>query len=252
MFESQVLSDSIIKEKEIKKINTLLNKSIYSQHERVALACHILFNSGHDSCLSGQITAKVEDDLYITQTLGWGFDEVTVSNLLTVDSNLDVIEGDGIPNPANRFHSWIYNLRPDVNCILHTHAQYTSALSMLGIPLEISHMDCCILYDDVAYLEQWPGVPISNSEGDIISSALGDKNALLLGHHGLITVGRSIEEATCLALVFEKAAKLQLLALSAGEIKKIDFSLGIEAREWLKLDARISATFNYYVRRVLS
>ena len=51
------------------------------------------------------------------------------------------LSGDGMANPANRFHSWIYRARPDVQCIVHTHAFHVAALSMLEVPLVVSHMD---------------------------------------------------------------------------------------------------------------
>src|SRR5690606_19595965 len=76
--------------------------------EKVALTCRILFHFGHDSGLSGQITARHDDSSYWTQRLGLGFDESKTENLLLVNDELEVLEGTGMPNPANRFHSWIY------------------------------------------------------------------------------------------------------------------------------------------------
>ncbi|MGV0554613.1 class II aldolase/adducin family protein, partial [Mycobacterium kansasii] len=87
--------------------------------QKLALTCRALFDAGHDSGLAGQITARAErDGTYYTQRLGLGFDEITDANLLLVDEDLNVLEGDGIANPANRFHSWIYRARPDVQCIV--------------------------------------------------------------------------------------------------------------------------------------
>ncbi|MFP3499818.1 class II aldolase/adducin family protein, partial [Pseudomonas sp. SIMBA_059] len=84
---------------------------------------------------------------------------------------------------------------------------------MLEVPLAISHMDLCPLFDDCAFLKEWPGVPVGNEEGEIIAKAIGDKRAILLSHHGLLIAGGSIEEACVLALLFERAAKMQLLAM---------------------------------------
>lgn len=78
---------------------------------------------------------------------------------MIVDEHLTVLEGDGMANPANRFHSWIYRARPDVRCIVHTHPLHVAALSMLAVPLEVSQMDIAPLYDDCAFLGDWPGVP---------------------------------------------------------------------------------------------
>lgn len=244
----------------INKANKDLDKNkqfseIWSPQDKLALACRVLHMAGHTSGsgLAGQITAREFDSSqnYYTQQLGLGLDEIATSNILLVDSDLNVIKGAGIPNPANRFHSWIYQARADVNCIIHTHPLYSSALSMLEIPLCVSHMDGAILYGDIAFLENWPGVPVGNEEGEIISAALGQKKAILLSHHGLLTAGSSIEEATMLALQFERAAQMQLIAMAAGQIKPISKALGDEAHKWMLSSNRSNMSFSYFARRVL-
>ena len=125
-----------------------------------------------------------------------------------------------------------------MNCIIHTHPAHVAALSMLEQPLVVSHMDTCPLYDDCAFLKDWPGVPVGNEEGEIISKALGSKRAILLSHHGQLVVGKTIEEACILALLIERAAKLQLLAMAAGEIKPVPPALAREAHDWISAEAR--------------
>ena len=224
----------------------------WTLRERLALTCRILFDGGHDSGLAGQITARADaPDRYFTQRLGLGFDEITASNLLLVDEDLRVQEGGGMPNPANRVHSWIYRARPDVNCIIHTHPLHVASLSMLEVPLEVSHMDNCPLYGDVAFLKDWPGVPVGNEEGEIISKALGSKRAILLSHHGMLIAAGSVEEACVLALQFERAARMQLLAMAAGKIQPIPPELGREAHDWILTPKRSQVGFSYYARRAL-
>ncbi|HML28492.1 MAG TPA: aldolase [Hyphomicrobium sp.] len=224
----------------------------YSTRQKLALTCRILFDGGHDSGLAGQITARAEEKgTYYTQPFGRGFDEITEDNLLRVNENLETVDGGGMPNPANRFHTWIYREHPNVNCIIHTHPFHCAALSMLEIPLVISHMDTCPLYEDCAFLEKWPGVPIGNEEGIIISAALGNKRAVLLSHHGMLVAGSTVEEACVLALLMERAARLQLAAMAVAEIKPVPELLAREAHDWISTPKRYSAAFAYYVRRAL-
>jgi len=234
------------------QMDTHLQGTNYTQQQKLALTCRILFDNGHDSGLAGQITARSEKPgTYLTQRLGLGFDEICASNLLLVNEDLEVLQGDGMANPANRFHSWLYRARPDVQCIIHTHAVHTAALSMLEVPLEISHMDNCVLYDDVAFLPKWPGVPVGNEEGELIAQAIGGKRALLLAHHGLLIAGPSIEEACMLAIAFERTARMQLLAAAAGKIQPIEPDLGREAHDWILRGQRSAVGFAYYARRSL-
>jgi L-fuculose-phosphate aldolase len=220
---------------------------------KLALTCRALFDAGHDSGLAGQITARAEKPgTYYTQRLGLGFDEITDANLLLVDEDLNVLDGQGIANPANRFHSWIYRARPDARCIVHTHPFHVAALSMLEVPLIVSHMDTTPLYGDCAFLATWPGVPVGNEEGEIISAALGDKKAVLLTHHGQVVAGASVEEACSLAILIERAAGLQLAAMAAGTVKELPEELAREAHDWTLSPARSRANFAYYARRALT
>lgn len=220
--------------------------------EKIVLAGRILHAQGHDSGLAGQITARIDGTPdFLTQQMGRGLDEIEISNLLRVDPELQVISGRGMPNPANRFHAWIYRERPDVRCIIHTHAVHASALSMLGRPLQVAHMDSCALHGDVGYLPTWPGVPVSDNEGELICAALGAKRAVLLAQHGLLVACRTVEEACVLAIQFEHAARLQLLAMATGEIQALDPVLAQEAHDWLLQENRVQATFHYHARKIL-
>ncbi|WP_031468663.1 aldolase [Sciscionella sediminilitoris] len=233
-------------------MRTELESQEWTDREKIALTCRALSDAGHDSGLAGQISVRGETPgTFLTQRLGLGFDEITSENLLLVDEDLTVLEGSGMANPANRFHSWIYRARPDVRCIVHTHPLHAAALSMLEVPLQVSQMDIAPLYDDCAFLPDWPGVPVGNEEGEIISAALGDKRAILLAHHGQLVVGESIEEACSLAHLIERGARLQLLAMGAGEIKPLPPRLAREAHDWTLSPRRSRANFQYYARRAL-
>src|SRR5690625_6100152 len=68
----------------------------WTNRQKLALTCRVLSDGGHDAGLTGQITARAEaPDTYYTQRLGLGFDEITEDNLLVVDEDLTVVEGDG-------------------------------------------------------------------------------------------------------------------------------------------------------------
>jgi L-fuculose-phosphate aldolase len=229
-----------------------LNAPDLPLRSRVALTCRILFAYGHESGLAGQITARAEKEgTYWTQALGLGFDEINHDNLLLVDSDLQVLSGIGMANPANRFHSWVYRKRPDVQCIVHTHPLHACTLSMLGTPLKVAQMDSCMLYDDVAYLDHWPGVPVGNDEGELISEVLQHRRAALLAHHGLIVAATRIEEACVMAVQIERTARMQLLAQSAGTIRELDPKLAREAHDWILQPTRSRASFAYFVRHII-
>ena len=220
--------------------------------QKLALACRILAREGHGAGLAGQMTARGgPPGTMWTHPYGLGFDELKAGDYMLVDDDLNVVEGDGTPNPANRFHLHVYKVRPDVQAIVHTHPPCISALSMIGEELAVSHMDTSILYEDCAFLPDWPGVPFGDDEGELIAGALGDKRAVLLAHHGQLCAGRSVEEATVLGVTIEYAAKIQLLARGAGGIKPIVPELGREAHDWRLRPEQIALNFQYHARRAL-
>jgi L-fuculose-phosphate aldolase len=224
----------------------------WSAREKLTLACRMLAAEGHDSGLAGQLSARAHrPGTYYMLRFGFGLDEATPDNLLLVDDDLNVLDGDGMPNPSNRFHLWIYRAKPRVNAIMHTHPPYVSALSMIGVPLAVAHMDTTLFYDDCAWLPEWPGTPIGDEEGRIISEAIGDKRAILLAHHGQLCACATVEEAAVMSLFIERAARLQLMAMSAGKVRAIDPELAREAHDYRLKERAIAATFYYYARRVL-
>ena len=229
-----------------------LDAAQWSAPQKLALACRVLAAEEHGSALAGQLTTRGErPGTYWTMRFGLGLDEIAADNLLLVDDDLRVLEGEGMPNPSNRFHLWIYRKRPEVAAIIHTHPPYVSALSMIGEPLAVALMDTSVFWEDCAYLPEWPGVPIGDEEGRIISGVLGDKRAALLAHHGLVTACGTVEEAAMLALFMERAARLQLLARAVGEIKPIGAAEAQEAHDYRLRPSIIGATFCYFARKAL-
>lgn len=220
--------------------------------ERLAQASRILAFEEHESGLAGQLTARSEDPgAWWTLPFGCGFDEATAETMVLVDEDLKPLRGKLRPNPGVRFHMWIYRKRPDVKAIVHTHAPHASALSCTSSPLKTIHMDSAMLHG-TAHLPEWPGVPVADDEGRIISGALGDAKTILLANHGLLAAGAGIEEATYLAVFFERAARMQLRAMAAGGLREVDPRLAGEAREFLLQPSIVNATFAYWSRRAIS
>jgi L-fuculose-phosphate aldolase len=215
----------------------------------------ILADEGHESGLAGQLTARgPEAATYWTLPLGVAFDEAEAGAWLLIDDALRVRAGDGRhgirePNPATRFHLWVYRARPDVHAIVHTHAPAASALAAAGVPLVVGHMDATPLFDDIAFLADWPGLPTADREGEIIAGALGAKHAILLAHHGLLAAGRSVAEASFLAVFIERMARLQLDAARVGGARPVDAAEARRARDFLRTDRIMGLTFDAWARR---
>ncbi len=215
----------------------------------------ILADEKHESGLAGQITARGPvPNTYWTLPLGLSFDEATPAAWLLIDDQMRLLEGEGAhgirePNPATRFHLWVYKSRPDVNAIVHTHPPAASALAAAECPLVVAHMDATPLFEDMVFLPEWPGLPTADKEGEIIATALGQHHAMLLAHHGLLTAGRSIQEAAFLAVFMERMAQLQINASTVGGVQPIDPAEARRARDFLRTDRIMNITFDAWTRR---
>ncbi|MET3792930.1 aldolase [Aquamicrobium terrae] len=221
-----------------------------SLQETMSYACRILAMTEQEAGLAGQISVRSErPGAYWTLRFGLGFDEATPGDFIEVDRDLNTLSGEGMANPATRFHLWVYDARPDVNSIIHTHSPWASALAAARQPLVVAQMDMTPLHDDCAFLGEWPGVPIADQEGVIISEALGNKRAIILAHHGYLTAGASCEEATYLSVYLERAARLQIRAQAFGPLTAVDDTLAREAHDYLLKPSIVNATFSYWTRQ---
>jgi len=215
----------------------------------------ILADEGHESGLAGQLTARGPDDgTFWTLPLGLAFDEADEASWLLIDDAMNVLAGHGSygirePNPATRFHLWVYRARNDVGAIVHTHPPAASVLAAAEQPLVVAHMDATPLFDDMAFLPDWPGLPTADREGELIAGGLGTKHAMLLAHHGLLAAGRSVAEAAFLAVFIERMARLQVDAAPLGGVKPIDAVEARRARDFLRTDRIMDATFAAWSRR---
>ena len=238
-------------ERSTRDMTTHLVSPQRSTKETLAYACRILAMTGQEAGLAGQISARSErEGAYWTLKFGLGFDEATPDDFIEVDGDLNTLTGAGMANPATRFHLWVYRARADVQSIIHTHSPWASALAAARQPLVICQMDMTPLHDDCAFLADWPGVPIADDEGVIISGALGNKRAIVLANHGYLTAGKTIQEATYLSVYLERAARMQLRAQAAfGELTPVDDALAREAHDYLLKPSIVNATFDYWCRQ---
>ncbi len=213
-------------------------------------ACLILAAQGHAAGLAGQITMRdAHSGGMLTLALGTGMEEASPANALLVDAELNTLQGKGRANPGVRFHSWIYRHHPQVKAIVHTHPPALSALSMLGIPMPVAHMDAAMFHDDCGFLAHWPGVPTGDDEGELISAALAGRRTAFLVNHGAVCTGATLQEAVYLNVFAERNARMCLDALAAGSLQPVDPAAAREAHDFLLQPAIVNATFAYWARQ---
>ena len=187
--------------------------------ERLAAAFRLFGRFGFDEGVAGHITARDPEHLdhFWVNPLGTSFSHIRVSDLILVNDKGEVVEGNAMVNGAAfAIHSQVHAARPDVIAAAHAHSIYGKSWSTLGRLLDPLTQDACAFYDDHAVFDDYTGVVLDLEEGKRIGHALGDKKAVILRNHGLLTVGRSVDEAVWWFITMERSCQAQLLAEAAG------------------------------------
>jgi ribulose-5-phosphate 4-epimerase/fuculose-1-phosphate aldolase len=192
--------------------------------EKLAASFRLFGRFGFSEGVAGHITARdpEHEDHFWVNPFGMHFGHIRVSDLLCVDRDGNVVEGDGSVNRAAfAIHSQVHAARPDVIAAAHAHSLHGKAWSSLGRLLDPITQDACAFYDDHGVFEDFTGVVWDIEEGKRIAHALGDNKAVILQNHGLLTVGQSVEEAVWWFVTMERSCQAQLLAEAAGTPKLI-------------------------------
>lgn len=94
---------------------------------------------------------------------------------------------------------------------------YATALTVIEAGrLEMVSQNALQFAGRIAYLDDYEGLALDHTEGDRMAAAMGDKTVLFLGHHGVIITGASIHAAWNDLYFLERAAMVQVLAMSTG------------------------------------
>ena len=188
----------------------------------LAVAFRLFGRSGFDMGLAGHITARdpQRPDHFWVNPVGVSFNHIRVSDLILVNDQGEIVEGDGFLNRAAfAIHSQLHKARPDVIAAAHAHSLYGKTWSTLGRLLDPLTQDSCAFYERHSLFADFSGVVLDTSEGERIAEALGQNSAVILQNHGFLTVGTTVEAATWRYIAMENAAHAQLLAEAVGTPK---------------------------------
>lgn len=162
------------------------------------------------------------DELFLVNPYGYAFAEITASRLLVCHVDGHVVAGQGQPEAtAFYIHARLHRAQPRLRAAFHTHMPHATALAMLeGPPLLWAGQTSLKFYGRTAVDEHYNGLALDASEGDRIAAAMGTADILFLKNHGVMVGGPSIAEAWDDLYYLERAAEVQLKAMSSGRALK--------------------------------
>lgn len=164
----------------------------------------------------GTICARDPQSGYLVVTpSGLNYEALTYQDMVVTDQNMNIIEGAHRPSVALNLWRGIFNARPDLNAIIHTHSPYATAFSVIGKPIPI------ITETQADWFGQpIPVTPYLSVEDDRFDTLpikiLGKGFGVLLGQHGVITLGANLNHALERAVTLEEAARTYAISKSIG------------------------------------
>ena len=200
------------------------SKKNYSNEEwlnRVNLsACyHLADHFDMTDLIWNHITAKTskQKETFLINKFGLRYDEITASNLLEIDLEGNIINGEGDINYTGYvIHGAVHKARKEINCVMHTHTRAGLAISCLKDGLKPIFQDAAIFHNRVSY-HDWQGMSTEIDECKGIAKSLDKNKVMILRNHGLLTCGETIGEAFILMYYLDKTCKNQLDTMSTGQ-----------------------------------
>ncbi|GLW34244.1 class II aldolase/adducin family protein [Actinoplanes regularis] len=218
---------------------------------QVAIGARMLSLDGHDDFNQGQISARMpgRDEFFIKGALV-GFDEAAPEDVVRCSVD-HARPAPALAPPELPLHQAIYQARPDVNGIVHSHAPYTLLFGATDLPMRpISH-DGAYFRDRIGLFTETSNTVLDIGTGEHIAKDLGDHPAVLLRNHGGVVVGKSVRHAAVFAQVLERACRLQLTAEGTGVPYHWSSDVDVAAKhDFIYADLSVRSYWDYAVRRV--
>ena len=195
-----------------------LKKEVYKAHMNLWENRLVMWTSGN---VSGR---DPKTDLVVIKPSGVSYDKLSPDNLVVVDLNGNIIEGQLRPSVDTATHLYIYRNMPDVMSIIHTHSTYASAFAAIGksIPVCLTAMadffGCNIPIGNLVLIGE-------EKIGKEIVNKIGNSKAIIMKNHGPFTIGKSVNEALKAAIFLEESAKTLIMAKILGEPQSIPESI---------------------------
>lgn len=207
---------------------------------------------GQSDMVWGHVAVRDPDGRGVwMKAAGWGFEEVEAGQVLLVGWDGDVLVGTGPRHIEWPIHARIMQARPDVDCVVHSHATSVIAFASLDVPLLPVDRDGVLFTETQIPRFTTTGSLVKTVElGDALADALGAQPACLMPTHGMVAAGSDVAHGVMHAVLLERACRQQLTAMAAGGPRLWSDAEEVRLkREDCWPDSQIQAGWRYLVRQ---
>ena len=227
-----------------------------NSHQELALLCRVLHREGYDDHIAGHITYAEPDGTYLINPWELAWDEITASDVIRVDGDGAVIEGEWNVTPAIGLHLAVHRRRHDLKVVVHNHSRWGLVWSASGRVPPVYDQTSGQVEGDPIFYDEYAGTVDGASEAEAAAAALGNEKWAILKNHGVFVVGKDIRQAHLRAITLEHRCRLawQVEALGDGHpitdpetlrVAQMSDDLGFPflweamARREIRLDSRV-------------
>jgi ribulose-5-phosphate 4-epimerase/fuculose-1-phosphate aldolase len=228
------------------------------QQDRIDLTAALRWAErlGLNEGIDNHFSCSVEPDgkKFLVNPHGYHWREIRASDLVLANDEREILEGNNVVEDTAFFiHSRLHLKHPKARAVLHTHMPYATALTIIEKGrLELVSQNAVQFAGRIAYLDDYEGLALDNSEGDRMAAAMGDKTVLFLGHHGVIVTGPTIAHAYDDLYYLERACMHQVLAMSTGlPLAPVSAELSAQVARQIQGEREQSDLFFEALRRIL-
>jgi len=198
-----------------------------SVKQQIVKTAQDLARKGFLMATGGNLSMRIigQDAFAITPS-NYDYMKMKTADVCILDFGLNSIEGERKPSVETSMHAAIYQVRGDVNAVIHTHQVYTSALTLIQAPIPS-------LFDEQARflgrsVEIIPYAPSGTGmlKNNIVKHVRNHNNAFMMKNHGALIFGHDLERAVHNVEILEKCALAYLLAIcSERKVSKIPLAV---------------------------
>lgn len=173
-------------------------------------------NSEVNPVQSLELSPEQGQVLMIITPSGMDYETMGIGDLVPVDTQGRVVQGQFKPSTESALHIAIYRARPQVNAIVHTHSLFASSFAVAGKSLPVILEEMAQVIGHEVQVSPYALCGTKALAEIAVAALTPDKEAVFLANHGLVTLGKTPEEALTRATVVEKACQVYINAKVLG------------------------------------
>jgi L-ribulose-5-phosphate 4-epimerase len=187
-----------------------------ARHELVSCG-RALLARGLLSQTAGNLSVRIGDDAVCITPSSMEYDRIEPADIVVVGLDGEVRQGAREPSSETPLHCTVYQNRPDIAAIVHTHSPYATTLAILGLPIPAVHYMIAVARTTEIAVADYATYGTEDLARNVRDAFSPPSRAVLIANHGAVTVGGTLKEAADVAEAIETLAALYYRALAVGK-----------------------------------